>query len=210
MAGYIKNILGNRYGKLIVVEGKGIRRSPCGAGAMVWICQCDCGKRSEVRTAALTGGRILSCGCGIVTSLKKRLTIHGMGNSANKEFNAWKSMKARCYRKTRKGYDLYGGRGITICKRWLEAFQNFYDDMGKAPTQKHSIDRKDVNGNYEPSNCRWATQKEQMNNVRRNVKVKYKEEVLTISQLCEKISLSREKVKKMIEKGECELYSANI
>lgn len=84
----------------------------------------------------------------------------------SKEYVAWIAMKSRCNTKSAKGYDDYGGRGIKVCKRWENSFQNFFEDMGTKPTEKHSLDRINVNGDYEPSNCRWATQSEQNKNRR--------------------------------------------
>ena len=95
---------------------------------------------------------------------------HG-GYSVNRpEYNSWRAMKSRCLDKNYRRYDLYGGRGIAICDRWLgrDGFKNFLADMGKKPSPKHSIDRIDSNSNYKPSNCRWSTQKQQMNNMSRN------------------------------------------
>lgn len=89
------------------------------------------------------------------------------------EYRAWAAMRARCYRVTCKPYHYYGGRGITVCDRWRESFQNFLDDMGFRPSDKHSLDRINNSGNYEPNNCRWTTQKEQMANTRRSVWIEY-------------------------------------
>ena len=99
------------------------------------------------------------------------------------EYEAWTSMKKRCLGKWHHNYKNYGGRGITICDRWLYSFENFLKDVGKRPTSKHSLDRINNDGNYEPSNCRWATNYIQLNN-RRNVhKFLYKGEYRTISEL---------------------------
>lgn len=92
------------------------------------------------------------------------MRTHGMSNTP--EYKAWFEMKRRCYNKNRKGYKNYGGRGIKVCDRWLESFENFYEDMGDRPSPNHSLDRIDVNGNYEPSNCKWSDRTEQNYNQR--------------------------------------------
>jgi len=110
-----------------------------------------------------------SCGClkAIVTSAKNKK--HGMFGT--KEYSSYHRMKDRCFDKKNKDYKNYGARGITICDRWLNSFENFYADMGNKPTPKHSIDRIDNDGNYEPSNCRWASNIQQARNKRNNRKI---------------------------------------
>lgn len=93
---------------------------------------------------------------------------HGIGTPP--EYIAWKHMKQRCYLKTDKKYYRYGGRGIKVCDRWLNSFPNFYEDMGKRPSTRHSLGRIDNDGDYDLSNCRWETSHQQMNNTSRNVK----------------------------------------
>lgn len=100
-----------------------------------------------------------------------RKPSHGLRYT--KEYTAWDHMKSRCSNPKYKNYHNYGGRGITVCERWLKSFENFYQDMGPAPTIKHSLDRLNNNGNYEPSNCKWSTCIEQQRNRRDNIKIVY-------------------------------------
>lgn len=95
-------------------------------------------------------------------------TKHGQAQKTS-EYKTWATMKERCYNKNCPSYKRYGGRGIVVCDRWVNSFENFFDDMGKKPTANHSLDREDVNGNYEKENCRWATKQEQGRNTSRNV-----------------------------------------
>lgn len=137
---------------------------------LFWYCVCDCGNITSVNSTHLGSSRIRSCGCLKKEQLAQRVTKHHLSQSA--EYVSWTGMKYRCYGVNCKNYKNYGGRGITICDRWLNSFDNFLEDMGFRPTPNHSIDRfPDVNGNYEPSNCRWATDAEQMRNLRGNVNI---------------------------------------
>lgn len=132
-----------------------------------WLCRCDCGKESTVMTFSLVNGSSKSCGCFGKEVRRTACTIHGGIHKI--EYGNWRGMLDRCYNKNKTGYQDYGGRGIAVCDRWRHSFQNFFADMGERPSKRHSIDRfPDKNGNYEPSNCRWATPKEQQNNTRRN------------------------------------------
>jgi len=105
---------------------------------------------------------------------------HGL--SKTPEYGAWVNMKQRCYNPNDKFYYAYGGRGILVCERWKSSFKAFYADIGPRPSKSHSLDRIDVNGNYEQGNCRWATAIEQLSNQRRNVLVQYQGEKLTLAE----------------------------
>lgn len=152
----IKDLSGQRFGKLNVlfICGKDGRKYR-------WFAVCDCGNHTTVTGTAISGGRTKSCGCGVVGSI----TTHNM--SKTPEWRAWTDMKKRCTKPKNKNYHHYGGRGITVCDRWLESFENFYADMGPRPAGM-SIERKKNHLGYSPENCILATHSEQMRNTRKS------------------------------------------
>lgn len=162
------NLLGQRFNRFTVVGGpiKKNRR-------IYWRCRCRCGNERIVIGYNLTSGHSKSCGCyhSEVKSqdLKKLNTKHNHSNRDNTSriYGIWGSMIQRCTNPIRKGYKNYGGRGITVCKRWHN-FENFLNDMGEPPSPKHTLDRIDNDGNYCKENCTWSTRMEQCNNTRRN------------------------------------------
>jgi len=120
-------------------------------------------------------------------AVRKLMTTHGM--SVSVEYKTWNRMKQRCLNPKNRFYKNYGQRGITVCDRWL-TFELFFEDMGYRPSDVHSLDRINVDGNYEPSNCRWATYSVQQNNKRTNIKITYKDKTQSISDWCEELRLS--------------------
>ena len=130
----------------------------------LWSCQCVCGAIRDIQASNLLSGSSKSCGC-----KRPRNITHGLSKKKSPEYLAWKNARSRCNNSNRKDYIDYGGRGITVCERWND-FEKFLEDMGKRPSSQHSLDRREVNGNYEPDNCRWATKQEQVLNRRKQRK----------------------------------------
>lgn len=134
-------------------------------GAKVWRCLCDCGNIKDIVSSSLRAGLTRSCGCFYLKCSQDIRKTHGMSGST--EYHSWAAMKQRCYYQGHQEYENYGGRGIAVCEEWLDSFESFLQDMGHKPSEKHSIDRIDVNGNYCKENCKWSTPKEQAANTRK-------------------------------------------
>lgn len=149
---------GQRFGRLTTTE-----RIPMPGGA-VWKCLCDCGSIVSTTPGHLYSGHTRSCGCLYSEVLVSANTTHGKSQSP--EYRSWSMMRTRCNNPRVHNYHRYGGRGITVCERWNKSFEHFLQDVGPRPSLKHSIDRINVNGNYEPGNVRWATASEQALNQR--------------------------------------------
>jgi hypothetical protein len=150
---------GDKYGKLSIVnevEKQGIHRR--------FLCVCDCGNEVEIILNNLRRNITTSCGC----VRKKTHITHGMRYTS--EYKSWCCIKQRCYNPNYDRYNYYGGRGIKVCNEWLNSFETFLKDMGIKPGKDYSVDRIDVNGNYEPGNCRWADRITQRNNQRPRTK----------------------------------------
>jgi len=179
--------LGTRFGRLVVVR----RAESAPDGKSLWECVCDCGNTVTVRRASLVGNTTRSCGClqrdTAGEQLSRILTKHG--HCGTRTYVIWKAMTARCTNPNNKDWRLYGGRGIRVCESW-RTFENFLTDMGECPDGL-SIDRyPDMNGNYEPGNCRWANPKEQSDNTRRNRRITFNGETLTLADWARRLGIT--------------------
>lgn len=158
----VKDIAGQQFGRLIVLAFSQMTRKRAR-----WKCLCECGKECVVDGTKLRTGHTQSCGCYQIDKMIALKTTHQSIHLP--EYHAWSAMNQRCTNENYEHYASYGGRGISVCERWRDSFENFYADMGPRPSRKHSLDRyPNQNGNYEPDNCRWATVKEQSRNRRSN------------------------------------------
>lgn len=158
--------VGDKVFKLTILEiipghyPKGMKKVPGGHKHKRVVALCECGVKRELYYDSIRWHKTKSCGC-----LSKVIgQTHGMHKSS--EYGSWDAMKGRCTNKNKSDYSYYGGRGITVCEKWMNSFEAFYEDMGPKPSKKHSIDRIDNDRNYEPGNCKWSTPEEQARNRR--------------------------------------------
>ncbi len=171
--------IGKRFGRLIFLKNIGTANRMSIRSVLVI---CDCGTKKIVLIENLKKGRTKSCGCSRKHNIPKSIRY------------SYSMMKSRCYNSKDAAYKSYGGRGIRVCKKWLQSIGLFYQNMGDRPSGEYSLDRINNNGNYKPSNCRWATQKEQCNNTRLTC-------VLTAAKVAKETNYSREWIRRLANKG---------
>jgi len=199
-----KDLTGKKFGRLEVLRLYGWLASRLGDGTSIWECQCACGNKKLVRSICLTRGANVSCGCYQSECRITNSTKHGHARKCNRsgEYSSWARMRDRCSNPKTERYPHYGGRGIKVCERWLD-FELFLSDMGNKPTPKHSIDRIDNDGNYEPSNCRWATALEQQSNTKRSVKLMdHNGKVMILTSWARYLHRDPGTIRRMVSRGE--------
>lgn len=174
------DLTGKKFGRLTVIE-----RAENKNGRIMWKCQCECGKIVIIQNYNLKSGHTKSCGCYRKDNPQGK--THNKSNT--RLYTIWENIKQRCYNPNNNRYKNYGARGITVCDKWKE-FMPFYNwAMANGYRDDLTIDRIDVNGNYEPSNCRWATPKEQANNTRQNRMITYNGKTQTLAQWADEMNI---------------------
>lgn len=193
------DLIGQRFGKLVVVEYAGTKTYANGNKFSLWLCKCDCGRTKIAIGANLKRGTVTSCGCAVKEAARIRGTKGNLkhGHHGERLYNVWKGMKERCNNENHVSYKNYGGRGIGVCEEWNEDYSSFYNwaiNAGYDENAKRgelTLDRVDTNGDYCPSNCRWVNQRVQANNRRYNVRIEYNGEAKTLSEWEEDTGLDR-------------------
>jgi hypothetical protein len=193
-----KNEVGNVYGRLTVLKETGRKR-----GAVLFLCKCECGNEKEITGGDLRSGKVHSCGCYKIEKVTNENITHGLND--HRLYSIYHNMISRCYNEKIDTYELYGGRGIKICNEWLNkenGFINFYKwSIQNGYTEFLTLDRMNVNGNYTPDNCRWATNQQQSNNKRSNHYVEMDGEIKTLSEWCEIFNISYKTVQSRLQTG---------
>ena len=198
----LEEIIGKKFGRLTPIKKVESYVDPkSNQKSSMFLCKCDCGNEKEIRLTCFKSGHTKSCGCYNVenrTKWVKAMETHGECKTA--EYKCWAGTKTRCYNKKNNRYKGYGGKGVKVCGRWLNSYENFLADMGRKPSPQHSIDRIDVNGDYCPENCRWATRKEQANNTINTLHIEYNGEIKPLSVWAKLYNINRQTLHSRIYK----------
>lgn len=195
-----RDLTGMVFGKLKVLDK--VPKTKKGQ-SLRWRCLCECGGITTAMPSNLINNHTRHCGCIHKNSPKGVNKKHGhkSNGAPTSEYAIWSSMKARCLNPKNAAYKYYGGRGIKVCDRWVINFENFIQDMGRKPFKNYTLERIDVNGNYEPVNCKWASYKEQGNNRRNNRRITYNGETKNFGQWAETLGISHSGLKKYLNGG---------
>lgn len=181
----LRDLTGQRFGELTVV-----RRGPNGAGRNTrWLCRCSCGNETLVFSGNLTRGFTTSCGCTRMEKTASKLATHR--ETKTRLYQIWYNMKTRCNNPNSRQYVYYGGRGISVCEVW-EKYENFRKwAMDSGYSDELTIERLDVNGDYEPNNCEWVTRKQQANNKRANRYIEFGGERRTVAEWADNLGMDK-------------------
>lgn len=186
------DLTGKKFGHLTAIE---LVDHPIGQHRRNWLCKCDCGETTIRRAGTLTTGHATTCGsCNLRGNFKH-------GHSRTREYHIWVQMRLRCTRPSYRNFRLYGGRGICVCDRWENSFDDFLADVGPRPSDKHSLERLDCNGNYEPGNVVWADAYQQNGNRRTSNRVAFHGETICAAEFARRIGVVRSTVNRALRRG---------
>lgn len=192
------NLVGQVFSRLTVLERAGSQNKKT-----AWRCRCECGGEVIVKSDNLKSGNTKSCGCQkrevTIETMKRTKRSHGLSHTS--EYRIWVHIKQRCLNPQYGMYPDYGGRGIQICAEWSNSFEAFFRDIGPRPGPEYSVDRRDVNGHYEPGNCRWATDAEQCSNRRNNHYIEYNGQRKTLTQWAREVGLHPNTIRLRLRAG---------
>lgn len=196
-----QDLTGHKFGRLTIVEFVGKNS----ARVALWKCLCECGNSLVAPANNIKSGNTSSCGCLKSEMMRARncALAKQNGESLSPFYMLYKSMFARCYTRSNNSYPRYGGRGITVCARWTgpKGYFNFKKDMGERPTPKHSIERRNNDGNYTPKNCYWATQDQQAQNKRNVIRVECDGEEMSLRKACRIVGIPYGRAASRVRKG---------
>lgn len=188
-----RDLTGQKFGRITVIS-----RAENRGRQTFWLCACSCGDEKEICAYNLTRGLTKSCGCLSAETTGNRSRTHGMSEA--REYQIWLGMKARCHTETNSAFKYYGAKGVSVCADWRNSFEQFLADMGPAP-EGMSIERIDVHGDYEPSNCKWATVEEQANNKTNNRNITWGGKTMTAAQWERETGLPARKILRRLRDG---------
>lgn len=193
----MSDLVGKRIGKLLVLSKTTVKKyTKKGTwNISAYVCLCDCGNKKTLRRDYLISGRAKSCGCYRAEAAANATRTHGKSKGSKNHhplYDVWSSMIQRCHNKNVKGYGLYGGRGITVCDKWLKDFENFYKwSMANGYRKGLSIDRINNNEGYSPENCRWTTSYEQSRNKRTNITIEFQGKRQCLQDVADSLGVNR-------------------
>jgi hypothetical protein len=189
-----QDLTGKVFSRLTVLE-----RAPNKGVRTYWLCKCECGRKKSIQAYSLSNGHTRSCGCIQSEFISIRNTTHGLCKTP--EYNTWRKIKERCLNKDTPSFHNYGGRGISLFPEWVNSYEKFLSYIGNRPSKKHSIDRINNNGNYEPGNVRWATNWQQANNKRVNHIIEFNGITQTMAEWADQTGITYNSIRTRINKG---------